>query len=302
MASGSRRGHSRRTQSAKLLAVGRSAFAEVPATLGALYSFEVLQPATASSKLDGLREHYASSVDAEGQRYFVEHAVETDEPAMLAAGIERLSDTEFARAKTACAIVSATTWAALDGVYFTDCARSAARIARLPGENQRMAPGWARSHPMAKATAVTRRPHSGRRSTAQPNCASSLMPMATFSRQPTSGAGGGGRRTRWRNRLILLAQVVLMTPTGASQAALTPDPRCDQSTNRRQRPSAANVHSAMPAPRTSLADRGRRANGAGRATRRWPSSPSLPAPRSGTPLARLAAPAAPSARRWRSAR
>ena len=31
--------------------------------------------------------------------YFVEHAVETDEPAMLAARIEALTDGEFARAK-----------------------------------------------------------------------------------------------------------------------------------------------------------------------------------------------------------
>lgn len=69
-----------------------------------LYSFEVQQPATATSKLAGLREHYAGTVGADGQRYFVEHALETDEPAMLAARIEGLSDREFARAKTACAI------------------------------------------------------------------------------------------------------------------------------------------------------------------------------------------------------
>ena len=83
-------------------AVGENAFASVPEALGALYSFEVQQPTTASSKLDGLREHYAGTVDADAQQYFVEHAVETDEPAMLAARIDALSDGEFARAKTAC--------------------------------------------------------------------------------------------------------------------------------------------------------------------------------------------------------
>ena len=103
-----------------LLAVGENAFASVPEALGALYSFEVQQPATASSKLAGLREHYAGTVDADAQQYFVEHAVETDEPAMLAGRIEALSDGEFARAKTACAIFSAAAWGALDGVYFTD--------------------------------------------------------------------------------------------------------------------------------------------------------------------------------------
>jgi pyrroloquinoline-quinone synthase len=109
-----------RPQSRTLLAVGENAFASAPEALGALYSFEVQQPKTASSKLDGLREHYAGTVDAEAQQYFVEHAVETDEPAMLAARIEALSDGEFARAKTACALFSAAAWGALDGVYYSD--------------------------------------------------------------------------------------------------------------------------------------------------------------------------------------
>ena len=113
-------GGMRRPQSRTLLAVGENAFASVPEALGALYSFEVQQPATASSKLAGLREHYAGTVDPGAQQYFVEHAVETDEPAMLAARIDALSDAEFARAKTACALFSAAAWGALDGVYYTD--------------------------------------------------------------------------------------------------------------------------------------------------------------------------------------
>ena len=110
----------RRPQSKTLLAVGEGAFASVPEALGALYSFEVQQPATASSKLAGLREHYAGTVNAAGRRYFEEHAVETDEPAMLASMIDELSDGDFARARTACAIFSAAAWGALDGVYYTD--------------------------------------------------------------------------------------------------------------------------------------------------------------------------------------
>ena len=113
-------GEMRRPQSKTLLAVGEHAFASVPESLGALYSFEVQQPVTASSKLAGLREHYAGTVDAHAQQYFVEHAVETDEPAMLAALIDGLSEGEFARAKTACATFSAAAWGALDGVYYTD--------------------------------------------------------------------------------------------------------------------------------------------------------------------------------------
>ncbi len=113
-------GEMARPQSKTLLAVGENAFASVPEALGALYSFEVQQPVTASSKLAGLREHYAGAVDADAQQYFVEHAVETDEPAMLASLIDGLSEGEFARARTACAIFSAAAWGALDGVYYAD--------------------------------------------------------------------------------------------------------------------------------------------------------------------------------------
>ncbi len=113
-------GEMRRPHSKTLLAVGENAFAAVPESLGALYSFEIQQPTTASSKLAGLREHYAGTVDADAQQYFVEHAVETDEPAMLASMIDDLSEGDFARAKTACAIFSAAAWGALDGVYYTD--------------------------------------------------------------------------------------------------------------------------------------------------------------------------------------
>jgi pyrroloquinoline quinone (PQQ) biosynthesis protein C len=81
---------------------------------------ERLAEYAASFKLAGLREHYAGTVDADAQQYFVEHAVETDEPAMLASLIDGLSDGEFARAKTACATFSAAAWGALDGVYYTD--------------------------------------------------------------------------------------------------------------------------------------------------------------------------------------
>jgi pyrroloquinoline-quinone synthase len=113
-------GDPRRPQSATLLAVAQNAFADRPETLGALYAFEVQQPATATSKLAGLREHYAGTVGETAQQYFVAHAVETDEPAMLARQIDELSDGEFARARTACALFAAAAWGALDGVYYTD--------------------------------------------------------------------------------------------------------------------------------------------------------------------------------------
>jgi pyrroloquinoline-quinone synthase len=113
-------GAMRLPQSRTLAAVGENAFAAVPEALGALYSFEVQQPATAQSKLAGLREHYAGTVDDDAQEYFREHAIETDEPAMLASRLDALSDDEFARARTACAVFSAAAWGALDGVYYTE--------------------------------------------------------------------------------------------------------------------------------------------------------------------------------------
>ncbi len=108
----------RRPQSDTLVTVARNAFAQRPEAIGALYAFEIQQPATAQSKLAGLDEHYAL---ADGAReYFVEHAIETDEPALIARHLDALSDGEFARAKTGCALLAAAAWGALDGVYYED--------------------------------------------------------------------------------------------------------------------------------------------------------------------------------------
>ncbi|PZR63377.1 MAG: hypothetical protein DLM71_05625 [Chloroflexi bacterium] len=113
-----RGGEAHHAQSAILLEAARHLFRARPEALGALYAFEVQQPATAQSKLAGLREHYGAAVDEAGREYFAVHAVETDEPAMLAAQLEQLSAGEFARARTACAIFSAAAWGALDGIYY----------------------------------------------------------------------------------------------------------------------------------------------------------------------------------------
>ena len=109
-------GEMRRPQSETLHVVAANAFKLRPEALGALYAFEVQQPATAQSKLAGLDEHYALGDGA--REYFVAHAAETDEPALIARQIEELSDGEFARAKTACGLLSAAAWGALDGVYY----------------------------------------------------------------------------------------------------------------------------------------------------------------------------------------
>lgn len=109
----------RRPQSSTLLAVADNAFAERPEALGALYAFEVQQPATAQSKLAGLEEHYPQ-VGRDARTYFVAHAAETDEPALLARQIDELSEGEWARARTGCALLATAAWGALDGVYYTE--------------------------------------------------------------------------------------------------------------------------------------------------------------------------------------
>ena len=111
-------GSARRSHSEALVAVAGHAFGTVPEAIGALYAIEAQQPVTASTKLAGLEAHYPE-VPAPARRYFEVHAQETDEVAMLAGKLDRLSDREFARARTACAQMCVATWGALDGVYYT---------------------------------------------------------------------------------------------------------------------------------------------------------------------------------------
>gem|GEM_PF-5515285 len=67
------------------------------------------------AKLDGLNEHY--SVAEEGKEYFKVHADDIAEVELLKKYVEALGDEEFARAKTACAIVCSSMYGALDGIY-----------------------------------------------------------------------------------------------------------------------------------------------------------------------------------------
>jgi pyrroloquinoline quinone (PQQ) biosynthesis protein C len=106
-----------------LVTAAKNAFKSKPEAIGALYAFEAQQPLTSRAKLDGLNEHY--SVSEEGKEYFKVHADDVAEVELLKTYIERLSDDEFARAKTACAIVCASMYSALDGVYYSRQAVSA---------------------------------------------------------------------------------------------------------------------------------------------------------------------------------
>jgi pyrroloquinoline-quinone synthase len=103
-------------QSKNLRDASATLYSTAPEALGALYAFEFQQPKTATSKFDGLREHYA--VSEEGQEYFRVHMNDWSEPELLEKRIEKLSESEFARAKTACAVAASSMWLALDGIYY----------------------------------------------------------------------------------------------------------------------------------------------------------------------------------------
>lgn len=99
-----------------LVTAAKNLFGSPAEALGALYAFEAQQPHTSRSKLDGLREHY--SIGEAGQEYFVVHADDLAEAELIREKVAELSDAEFERAKTACAIVCSAMYGALDGIYY----------------------------------------------------------------------------------------------------------------------------------------------------------------------------------------
>jgi pyrroloquinoline-quinone synthase len=110
-------GRQANTSTETLVVAARNLMADPASAYGALYAFEAQQPKTSQSKLDGLNEHY--SLTEQGKEYFRVHAGDVAEAELLRKRIVELSDDDFAKTKTACAIVCAAMWGALDGVYFT---------------------------------------------------------------------------------------------------------------------------------------------------------------------------------------
>ncbi|TKK68199.1 hypothetical protein FC093_11220 [Ilyomonas limi] len=83
--------------------------------LGALYAFEAQQPATATSKLRGLKEHYSHwNVD---ETYFTIHANDIEEPALLEEKMNVLSAEDRAIAYEACASTCRLLYNALTDIY-----------------------------------------------------------------------------------------------------------------------------------------------------------------------------------------
>jgi len=83
--------------------------------LGALYAFEAQQPATATSKLQGLKEHYSKwNVD---ETYFTIHANDVEDPALLEEKMNFLSTADRSIAYDACATTCRLLYNALTDIY-----------------------------------------------------------------------------------------------------------------------------------------------------------------------------------------
>jgi pyrroloquinoline-quinone synthase len=94
-------------------------FARPATALGGLYAFECQQPATAQSKLDGLRKHY--QLPAEAEPYFEVHSHNEHEARKILAQIEALPAAEQELAGLACAEMAEGLWNALSGIHSEDC-------------------------------------------------------------------------------------------------------------------------------------------------------------------------------------
>jgi pyrroloquinoline-quinone synthase len=98
-----------------MVTAAQNSYKSAPEAAGALYAFEAQQPSTSQSKLDGLKEHY--SIEGEGAEYFAVHAGDVRERDLLRERVKAMTDEEFARCKSACALMCAAMWSGLDGVY-----------------------------------------------------------------------------------------------------------------------------------------------------------------------------------------
>ena len=103
----------------KLVETAQRLFSVPTTALGALYAFESQQPATAQSKLDGLRCHYNLGQTVEP--YFEVHSQNEHESEKLLGRIELLSSDEQEEALDACKTMSVALWDALNGIYETEC-------------------------------------------------------------------------------------------------------------------------------------------------------------------------------------
>ena len=102
-----------------LVQTAQKLFAAPTTALGALYAFEVQQPATAKSKLEGLKAFY--SLPETVEPYFEIHSHNEHESGKLLNRINTLSPEEQETALHACERMSVALWDALNGIYDAEC-------------------------------------------------------------------------------------------------------------------------------------------------------------------------------------
>jgi pyrroloquinoline-quinone synthase len=97
-----------------LVSSAKKNFQSYAGALGALYAFEAQQPATASSKLKGLKDNYSNwNTD---ETYFHIHQSDFEEPALLEEKINSLSPEEKSVAIESCKETCQLLWNALSGI------------------------------------------------------------------------------------------------------------------------------------------------------------------------------------------
>jgi pyrroloquinoline-quinone synthase len=99
-----------------LLETARECFAGETSAIGALYAFEAQQPATAKSKLLGLKAHYAALPTATGE-YFELHSGDYDEKTLLVERMAQLDEVGSAEVVAACERMSHALYDALSGIH-----------------------------------------------------------------------------------------------------------------------------------------------------------------------------------------
>jgi len=107
------------TQTKELVTVSKNLFASPATTLGAMYAFEAQQPATAKSKLEGLKTHY--SLPAEVEPYFEVHSANWHESEKILASVEKLSPEEQTQVEQACEKMAEALWNTLTGIHGETC-------------------------------------------------------------------------------------------------------------------------------------------------------------------------------------
>ena len=103
-----------------LMETAHELFSEPTTALGALYAFEAQQPATAQSKLTGLKAFYQLPQSVEP--YFETHSHNEHEAEKLLERIGALPSDSHTAVVQACEKMSTALWNALTGIHDAECA------------------------------------------------------------------------------------------------------------------------------------------------------------------------------------